>query len=141
MVFRYSTLLTSYKLGSNYNGSNITFMNISISNNNNTLYVFTGTQIISIKSTDGSCNWITTSNIGSTITEVSIGNDGVIYTTGNYGYVSRLTDNGLSYTLDWYSQLTGTGGFGGGYSSASSIGSNGQLYYGCDHNLIFAINQ
>ena len=144
----YSTLLTSYKLGTYYKiqefpytDDDVVFVNISISNNNNTLYVFTGTQIISIKSTDGSCNWITTANIGSTITAVSIGNDGVIYTTGDYGYVSRLTDNGLSYTLDWYSQLTGTGGTGGGYSSASSIGSNGQLYYGCAKNLIFEINQ
>lgn len=138
---KWVTTMTNYKLGTYYINSSIGYVNLSIANNGS-LYVFNSTTIISINSSSGAIFWTTTTtNIGSTITAVSIGNDSSIYTTGDYGFVSRITDNGSSYTFNWYAQLTGAGGAGGGYSSACSIGSNGKLYYGCDHNLIFAINQ
>jgi hypothetical protein len=68
------------------------------------------------------------------LTSVTLGNDGTLYVTGDYGYVACITDNGLTYTNNWGFQAAPAG-----FSSACSIGTNQRVYYGGDHDLIIAI--
>jgi len=68
------------------------------------------------------------------LTAPTLGNNGVIYTTGDYGYIACITDNGESYTINWGFQPVGAG-----FSSPCSIGANNRIYYGGDHDYIIAI--
>jgi outer membrane protein assembly factor BamB len=108
---------------------------ISISNSGK-LYVVSKTTINSINDngSSGTVNWICTTN--SDLTSVAIGNNGAIYSTGDYGAVIRITDNGdTSFILNWSIQPTSSG-----YSSPCAISNNGTIYYGGDHGYIVAIN-
>jgi hypothetical protein len=108
---------------------------ISISNNG-TLYVVSNTTVNSISDNglSGVVNWICTTN--SALRSVAIGNNGAIYSTGDYGYIIRITDNGSNYTLNWSFQAV----LAAGFSSPCAISNNGTIYYGGDHNFIIAIN-
>jgi hypothetical protein len=68
------------------------------------------------------------------ISAVTVGVDGTLYTTGDYGYVACVTDNGTSYTNNWGFQAAASG-----FSSPCSIGFNQRIYYGGDHDTIIAI--
>lgn len=107
---------------------------ISISNNN-TIYVISSTTINSItdNGTYGTNNWTCITN--SRLRSVVIGQDGAIYSSGDYGEIVRITDNGNTYNIDWsYRPVAG------GFSSPLAIGGNGTIYYGGDHNYILAIH-
>jgi len=67
-------------------------------------------------------------------TAPTLGNDGTIYVTGDYGYLACITDNGASYTINWGFQPVGAG-----FSSPCSIGINQRVYYGGDHDYIIAV--
>jgi hypothetical protein len=68
------------------------------------------------------------------LTAVTIGNNGTLYVTGDYGYIACITDNGASYTVNWGFQPVGAG-----FSSPCSIGANNRIYYGGDHDYIIAV--
>jgi len=68
------------------------------------------------------------------LTAVTLGNDGTLYTTGDYGYFACITDNGATYTIRYGFQAAPAG-----FSSACSIGTNQRVYYGGDHDLIIAM--
>ena len=68
------------------------------------------------------------------LTAVTLGNDGTIYTTGDYGYFACITDNGATYTIRYGFQAAPAG-----FSSPCSIGTNNRVYYGGDHDLIIAM--
>jgi hypothetical protein len=108
---------------------------ISISNSGK-LYVVSDTTINSINDngSSGAVNWICTTD--SSLKSVAIGNNGAIYSTGDYGTAIRITDNGgTSFTKNWSIQPTASG-----FSSPCAISNNGTIYYGGDHNFIIAIN-
>lgn len=69
-------------------------------------------------------------------TAPTLGNDGTIYVTGDYGYLACITDTGASFTINWGIQPIGGGT---GFSSACSIGTNNRVYYGGDHDFIIAV--
>ena len=106
--------------------------------NNGILYLVTNTTVISV--TDGgnvgSINW-TCNNLppaSQSLTAVSIGLNGTIYTTGDYGLVVSITDNGVNnYTINWAFQNATSA------SSPCSIGSNGTIYFGGGYNAVVAI--
>lgn len=68
------------------------------------------------------------------LTPITIGNNGLLYTTSDYGYFACITDNGASYTNNYGFQAVGSG-----FSSPCSIGINNRVYYGGDHDFIIAI--
>ncbi len=68
------------------------------------------------------------------LTSVTLGNDGTIYVTGDYGYIASVTDTGAGYVNNYGFQAAPAG-----FSSACSIGANQRVYYGGDHDLIIAI--
>jgi hypothetical protein len=68
------------------------------------------------------------------LTAVTLGNDGTIYTTGDYGYIASVTDTGASYVNNWGFQTAPIG-----LSSPCSIGANNRIYLGGDHDLIVAV--
>lgn len=68
------------------------------------------------------------------LTAITLGSDGTLYTTGDYGYIACITDNGNTYTNNYGFQAAAIG-----YSSPCSIGINNRIYYGGAHDSIIAI--
>lgn len=68
------------------------------------------------------------------LTAITVGANGTLYTTGDYGYIACITDNGNTYTNNYGFQATPAG-----FSSSCSIGANQRVYFGGDHDLIVAI--
>ena len=107
---------------------------------NGKLYLVTDQTVISVidNVTNGSIYWNCLVSVDAAeLTEVSIGLDGTIYTTGDYGLVASITEISSSpfYQINWAYQVTLSGS-----SSPCTIGSNGTIYFGGDHNYILALN-
>ena len=68
------------------------------------------------------------------LTAPTLGNDGTVYVTGDYGFICCITDNGNTATVNWGFQPVGAG-----FSSPCSVGANKRVYYGGDHGYIIAV--
>ena len=103
-------------------------------------YTLTGanSRVIAIadNGASGAVNWSdnTLPTNPPSLTSATIGNDGTIYVTGDYGYIACITDNGATYTNNYGFQAAPAG-----FSSPCSIGANNRVYYGGDHDLIIAM--
>jgi hypothetical protein len=107
-------------------------------NSNGSIYATSLTVIYSFSDNGASAslNWAdnTLPVTPDQLTPITIGNDGLLYTTSDYGYFACITDNGASYTNNYGFQAVGSG-----FSSPCSIGTNNRVYYGGDHDFIIAI--
>lgn len=101
---------------------------------NNRLYVSYGSHIAAITDnvTSGQINW--SIDVGfSGITDITLGRNGTLYFTSAYTKLTSVGDLGDTAVVNWSEYVDS-----GGNSSACSIGLNGTIYFGGDHNMVLA---